>query len=73
MQSTTSIVSHVYPAGYMSPLFRVRQIMDLCHTVGNERWVTVTCIVDPSNDSTSDKSQSRTCGFPSQLPTNKHT
>ena len=50
MQSTTSIVSHVYPARYVAPLFRVRQIMDLCHTVGNECWVTVTCIVDPSND-----------------------
>ena len=34
----------------MSPLFRVRQIMDLCHKVGNEYWVTATCIIDPSND-----------------------
>ena len=57
MQSTTSIVSHVYPAGYVSPLFRVRQIMDLCHTVGNECWVTVTCIVDPSNDGATISSQ----------------
>ena len=50
MQSTTSMVSHVYPPGYVSPLFRVRQIMDLCHMVSNECWVTVTCTVDPSND-----------------------
>ena len=34
----------------MAPLFSVRQIVDLCHTVGNECLVTVTCIVDPSND-----------------------
>ena len=33
-------------------MFRVRQIMDLCHTVGNECWVTATCIVDPPNDGT---------------------